>query len=116
MNIEEVRKLALSLPGVTEDMPYGSDWLIFRIEGKIFLHIWLESPKPTCAVKLVPAYGQELRETAGVRAAYHLNKVHWNDLLLDEVGDGDARRWIEMSYRLVLSKLPRRLREKYVSS
>ena len=38
MNIEEVRNFALTLPGATEDMPYGPDWLIFRIEGKIFLY------------------------------------------------------------------------------
>ena len=44
MNIEDVREYALTLPGTKEDMPYGSDWLIFRIEGKIFLHIWLDSP------------------------------------------------------------------------
>ena len=34
MNIEEVREYAMALPGVEEDMPYGPDWLIFRIEGK----------------------------------------------------------------------------------
>ena len=37
MNIEEVRTYCLTLPGVTEDVPYGPDWLVFRIEGKIFL-------------------------------------------------------------------------------
>ena len=40
MNIEDVREYALTLAGADEDMPYGPDWLIFRIEGKIFLHIW----------------------------------------------------------------------------
>ena len=34
MNIEEVREYALTLPGAREDMPYGPDWLIFRIEGE----------------------------------------------------------------------------------
>ena len=47
MNIEDVREYALTLKGATEDMPYGPDWLVFRIGGKIFLHIWLESPEPT---------------------------------------------------------------------
>lgn len=42
MNIEDVREYALTLAGANEDMPYGPDWLIYRIEGKIFLHIWLE--------------------------------------------------------------------------
>jgi len=114
MNIEDVRLYALAMPGATEDMPYGPDWLIFRIEGKIFLHIWLESPRPTCAVKLDPEFGQELREhNHGVQSAYHLNKVHWNDIYLDTVDDHHVREWIEMSYRLVRSRLPRRLRAKY---
>ena len=43
MNIEEVREYALSLPGTTEDQAYGEDWVLFRIEGKIFLHIWLNA-------------------------------------------------------------------------
>lgn len=46
MNIEEVREFALSLPGTTEDQAYGEDWVLFRIEGKIFLHIWLYAPGP----------------------------------------------------------------------
>ena len=49
----------------------------------------------------------------GIRPAYHLNKVHWNDVFLDEI-DGDmVKDLINQSYRLVLSKLPKRLREKY---
>jgi predicted DNA-binding protein (MmcQ/YjbR family) len=39
--------------------------------------------------------------------------VHWNDILLDEI-DGDmVKDLIRQSYQLVLSKLPKRLREKY---
>jgi predicted DNA-binding protein (MmcQ/YjbR family) len=95
-------------------MPYGPDWLIFRIEGKIFLHIWLESPEPTCAVKLEPEFGQSLREHyEGVRPAYHLNKTHWNDIYLDVIDDELTKQWIRQSYELVLSKLPKKLREKY---
>ena len=114
MNIEEVRLYPLSLPGTTEDQAYGADWVLFRIEGKIFLHIWLNAPEPTCAVKLPPEQGQTLRDHYdGIRPAYHLNKVHWNDVFLDEI-DGDiVKDLINQSYRLVLSKLSKRLRDKY---
>ena len=114
MNIENVRDYALTLRGATEDMPYGPDWLVFRIGGKIFLHIWLESPEPTCAVKLAPEQGQQLRERyEGVRPAYHLNKTHWNDVCLDMMGDEQVMQWIRQSYELVLSRLPKRLREEF---
>lgn len=116
MNIEDVRNYALTLAGAQEDMPYGPDWVVFRIEGKIFLHIWLEAPEPTCAVKLEPEYGASLRERHhGVRPAYHLNKTHWNDIHLNSNDDANVMQWIAMSYSLVLSKLPKRLREKYPS-
>ena len=88
MNIEEVRIFALTLPGTTEDMPYGPDWIIFRIEGKIYLHLRLDLPDPTCAVKLRPEEGTELREQYdGITSAYHLNKIHWNDLRLSVLDD-----------------------------
>ena len=31
MNLEELREYCLSLPYVTEDMPFGEDVLVFRI-------------------------------------------------------------------------------------
>jgi len=97
-------------------MPYGPNWLIFRIEGKIFLHIWLEAPEPTCAVKLEPDLGEELREHyGGVQPAYHLNKAHWNDIYIELIDEPLVKQWIEHSYLLVRSKLPKRLREKYES-
>ena len=41
MNIEQVREHALKLCGVTEDQPFGDDIVTFRVEGKIFLCLWL---------------------------------------------------------------------------
>ena len=97
--------------GLREDQAYGEDWVLFRIEGKIFLHIWLNAPQPTCAVKLPPEQGQTLRDHYdGIRPAYHLNKVHWNDIFLDEIDDDMVKVLINQFYRLVLSKLPKRLR------
>lgn len=117
MDIEQVRLYALTMPGATEDMPYGPDWLVFRIEGKIFLHIWLEAPEPTCAVKLNPEESTSLKQYYdGIKPAYHLNKVHWNDLYLNTLDDELIQRLIKESYILVRGKLPKRLREKYVLS
>ena len=42
MNIEEARDYCLSLPMVTEDMPFGEDCLVLRVCGKIFACIGLE--------------------------------------------------------------------------
>lgn len=109
MNIEEVREYCLSLPGTEEAMPYGNDWLVFRIGGKIYLHIWLEAPIPTIAVKLLPERGEELREKFNAFSpAYHLNKKHWNDIFIeDTVPPEMIQGWIRESYDLVKRKLPK---------
>ena len=111
MDIEAVRLYALSLFEVKEDMPYGPDWLVFRIGGKIFLHIWLEAPEPTCAVKLPPEQGAWLRANQeGVRPAYHLNKIHWNDLFLDHLSRKEVEQLIRMSYQQVYDRLPKHVK------
>lgn len=115
MDIEEARLYALSLPGAAEDMPYGPDWVVFRIEGKIFMHIYLEASPSTVAVKLPPEEGEALRnECDGIRPAYHLNKRHWNDILLEYgFSDEQVKGWIRESYRLVLASLPKKSQMKY---
>ena len=83
--------------------------LSFRVGGKWFLLVWLESPEPRVAVKLPPEVGLELRERyPGVQPAYHMNKSHWNDLYLERLGDGFIREQIARSYRLVSDSLPKR--------
>ena len=109
MNIEEVRDYCLSLPGTEESMPYGNDWVVFRIGGKIYLHIWLEAHIPTIAVKLLPERGEELREEYNAFSpAYHLNKKHWNDIFIEDTFPSEMiQGWIRESYDLVKSKLPK---------
>lgn len=110
MNIEDVRDYALTLGGVTEEL-FAENWISFRIAGKWFLLIQLDAPEPRIAVKLPPETGSALREEfAGVQPAYHMNKVHWNDLYLDMLEDGFVREQIRRSYALVVGKLPKAVR------
>ena len=45
MNIESVREYCLSLPLVTEALPFDERTLVFRILGKIFACVDLERPE-----------------------------------------------------------------------
>ena len=45
MNIEQVREYTLSLLGATEDQPFGDDIITFRLEGKIFVCLWIGGGK-----------------------------------------------------------------------
>lgn len=114
MNIEQVRAYALSLYNVTEDMPFGEDVVVFRIEGKIFVGLLLEADDPHFAIKLSPERNEELREQyEGITPAFHWNKKHWSDIYYERFTDQQTKEWIEESYKLVISQLPKRLREQY---
>ena len=121
MNIEQVREFTLSLLGVTEDQPFGDDIITFRLEGKIFVCLWLGGDKhdmkvssePRLALKLSPERNEELRsQFAAVTPAWHWNKKHWSDVYYEQIEDAQVREWIRESYQLVASKLPKARRDK----
>lgn len=114
MNIEQVRLCALSHDGVTEDMPFGDDIVIFRVEGKIFMGLWLGEGRRNFACKLLPERNVELRGLyAGITPAYHWNKKHWSDVAFEELPDAMVADLIRESYQLILTKLPRAVRGNY---
>jgi len=122
MNIEQVREYTLSLNGVTEDQPFGDDNITFRLEGKIFMCLWLgggshdmKNPELRLALKLSPDRHEELREQyTSVTPAWHWNKKHWSDVYYENIEDAQIKEWIRESYHLVASKLPKAVRQKYV--
>ena len=103
MNIEQVREYTLSLLGVTEDQAFGDDILNFRLEGKIFVCLWLGGGRydmkegvSRIALKLSPDRNIELREQfSAVRPAYHWNKTHWSDVYYEEMDEGETRLSLE---------------------
>lgn len=123
MNIEEVRYFALSLPGVTEDQPFGDDNITFRVEGKIFMCLWLGGGKYNIdetmlrfACKLAPERNEELRELySAVTPAFHWNKTHWSDVFFEQLDTDVVESIIRESYEVIVSKLPKSVRVKHQS-
>lgn len=121
MDIEQVREYTLSIAGVTEDQPFGDDIITFRIEGKIFLCLWLGGGKhdmrdsmPRFALKLTPDRNEELREHySAITPAWHWNKVHWSDVYYEQLEEDLVEGLIKEAYDLVVSKLPKSVRQKY---
>lgn len=121
MNIEEVRDFALSLPGVTEDQPFGDDNITFRVEGKIFMCLWLGGGKYNIdetmlrfACKLAPERNEELREQyTAIMPAFHWNKRHWSDVFFEQLDTDFVESIIRESYEVIVSKLPKSVRVKY---
>ena len=121
MDIEQVRDFALSLLGVTEDQPFGDEIITFRIEGKIFVCLWLgggphdmKDSRPRFSLKLTPHRNEELRERYdSVAPAWHWNKKHWSDVYYESLDDRLVRGLIVESYHLVVSELPKAVRMRY---
>ena len=112
MNIESVREYCLSLPLATEDFPFDETTLAFRIGGRIFAMLDLERTE-WFVLKCQPDYAIELRDRhPEITGAWHMNKKHWNQLLLEgNLTDDLVKSLIRHSYNEVVKKIPRRTRE-----
>jgi len=112
LNIEEIRDHCLAKPGVTEDMPFGEDTLVFRVGEKLFLLTSISDPTQF-NVKCDPERAVELRERySEVRPGYHMNKKHWNTIHTDgSLSRKQVCEMIDHSYDLVLKSLPKKVQE-----
>jgi predicted DNA-binding protein (MmcQ/YjbR family) len=108
MNPAELRNHCLSLPGAEETFPFGPRTSVFKVGGKMFALSQLGADSLRVSLKCEPELAQALRQAhAAVIPGYHLNKRHWNTVIIDgSLSDETIRDMIEDSYDLVVSKLP----------
>ena len=113
MNLEELREYCLSLPHVTEDMPFDDDILVFRICNRIFVLTSLETKPFRISLKCDPERAVELREQYPdkIVPGYHLNKKHWNTVFSEDLPPVLIDEMIQHSYDQVLAKVPKKERE-----
>ena len=113
MDASELRAWCLQQPGATEGFPFSPGTSVFKVAGKVFALSALDRTPLEVSVKCEPDLAVRLRESYGcIRPGYHLNKRHWNTVTLDgELADQLVRDMVEDSYDLVVSALPRRVRE-----
>ena len=121
MNVEEFREYCLSLPGVSEKMPfpnvadrYSRDVLCFYVGDKWFCFVNIEV-FDFCCIKCRPEESTELRARyEGVKPGWHMNKKYWNSVYFNQdVPDSIIRELVARSYRLGVESLPKRERERY---
>ena len=113
MNIETLREYCIAKQGVTESFPFDSATLVFKVGGKMFALLDTEGNPTTMALKCDPERAVQLREeNPAVLPGYHMNKKHWNTIMVDgRVRMGDLQEWIDHSYDLVAKALPKTIRE-----
>jgi len=103
----------LTFPQAYEDYPFedvteGGAWAVMRHRAnkKSFAHIYEMDGHLCVNLKCDPFEADFLRQVfKGVTPAYHMNKVHWNTVVLgSDVPEGEVFRQIENSYGLTKPK------------
>jgi len=81
---------------------------VFKVGGKIFALSRLDGDPLRVSLKCEPALAEQLREAhPAVIPGYHLNKRHWNTVIIDgSLPDEMIADMVEDSYDLIVSKLP----------
>lgn len=111
MNIEEIRDFCLNFKGVTEEMPFGPETVVFKVMGKMFMLMPLDVEDLRICIKNTPEKNYELRgEYTNIFGAFHMNKSHWNTLIIDFNTKNDlVKLLITESYDLVVKGLTKKL-------
>ncbi|MEQ1587399.1 MAG: MmcQ/YjbR family DNA-binding protein [Cyclobacteriaceae bacterium] len=110
MNIEFFRSYCLGKKGVTEEFPFDENTLVFKVIGKMYALTDLENFE-SVNLKCDPEKAAQLREEfPAVLPGYHMNKKHWNTVLMDgSIPDKLIKTWIDDSYNLVAASLSKQL-------
>ena len=105
------KKYLLSKPEAVEDYPFGPDVMVFKVKGKMFATLTVAAKKDPAPLRMNlkcdPEQAVQLRDVfASVVPGYHMNKTHWNTIILDgDVPQGEVERMIDHSYGLVVKSL-----------
>ena len=111
MNIEQLRKFCLSLPGVTEDIKWGAD-LCFCVGEKMFCVTGADSIAGGMSFKCTPDKFNELIEREGIDPAAYVGRYKWVHVSdLNAVTPIELKELIKTSYQLVFDKLPPKIKK-----
>ena len=106
---ERAAAWAQELPGTELTHPFGPDFDVWNIRGKMFLFLTVLDGEPIVNLKADPLDSEILRKThASVTPGWHMNKKHW--ITIRAGGKVDAplvNELVNDSYLLVVESLPK---------
>ena len=108
----------LAFPETSEEQPFGPDVDVYKVAGKMFAILSPDDTPPALSLKCEPMVALELREEFdAVIPGYHLNKTHWNTVILNgSIPDREIKSMISHSYEQVVAGLPKTVRQRLSSS
>ncbi|MFI1927095.1 MULTISPECIES: MmcQ/YjbR family DNA-binding protein [unclassified Streptomyces] len=100
---------AEELPQAQPTHPFGPDWEVFKVRGKVFMLLTEVPGRPVVILKADPGEAHALQQqNSRITPGYHMNKKHW---ITVEGGEGIDRKLVRElvtdSYRLVVAHLPK---------
>ena len=106
----QLHALCLDFNGAEETFPFNPETSVFKVGGKVFAISALDAESLRVSLKCDPDLAVRLRaEHPAITGGWHLNKRHWNTVLLDgSLPDRLVREMVEDSYDLVVASLPRK--------
>jgi len=103
MTHKEVEEYLLSMPNARLDYPFGKGVAVYKVGDKMFALVKEGSTPVQLSLKCDPQLAVTLREKyESVLPGYHLNKKHWNTILLSgQLSWEEIQDLIRHSYDLV---------------
>lgn len=103
MDHKTVEDYVLSMPNAKLDYPFGEGVAVYKVNEKMFALIQEGKSPVNISLKCDPRLSQLLRRKYDeVMEGYHLNKKHWNTIVLSgQLNWQEVQALIRHSYDLV---------------
>lgn len=103
MDHKTVEEYILSMPNAVLEYPFGEGVAVYKVNDKMFALIAEGKDPVRLSLKCDPQLAQKLRnEYESVQPGYHLNKKHWNTMILSgQLNWDEVQDLIRHSYILV---------------
>ena len=104
MDHKTVEEYILSMPNTRLDYPFGQEAAVYKVNDKMFAIIMEGKIPVQLSLKCDPQLAMLLRDKyEEVMPGYHLNKKHWNTLVLTgQLRWPEVQDLIRHSYNLVI--------------
>jgi predicted DNA-binding protein (MmcQ/YjbR family) len=115
MNRSEIEAYCAAKVGVLASYPFGLEPLVFKVGGKMFALSSEAEGQPMISLKCDPDRASLLRGSfPSITPGYHLNKNHWNSLILDDtIPEPLVLDLIDHSYDLVVRSLKKAIGRRF---
>lgn len=103
INHKQVEDYLLGMPNARLDYPFGENTAVYKVKDKMFALVRENKEPVQISLKSDPLLAETLRAKYDtVMPGYHLNKKHWNTVVLTgQLSWDEIKDLIRHSYNLV---------------